>query len=68
LEEARGTLQYVLKRAPENLAAIRGLAEIHDRLGEAPERADDDSRGDSRGIWVHATGGPGPRSRTVECL
>ena len=36
LEEARGALQYVLKLAPENLAAIRGLAEIHDRLGEAP--------------------------------
>jgi hypothetical protein len=35
LEEARGALQYVLKLAPENLAAIRGLAEIHDRLGEA---------------------------------
>ena len=33
LEEARGPLQYVLKLAPENLAAIRGLAEIHDRLG-----------------------------------
>jgi tetratricopeptide (TPR) repeat protein len=36
VEEARSALQYVLKLAPENLAAIRGLAEIHDRLGEAP--------------------------------
>jgi tetratricopeptide (TPR) repeat protein len=35
-EEARVPLHYVLKLAPENLAAIRGLAEIHDRLGEAP--------------------------------
>ncbi len=30
-DEARGELEYVLKLAPENLAAIRGLAEIHDR-------------------------------------
>jgi tetratricopeptide (TPR) repeat protein len=36
LAEARVPLQYVLQLAPENLAAIRGLAEIHDRLGEAP--------------------------------
>lgn len=35
-DEARGELEYVLKLAPENLAAIRGLAEIHDR------RSDDD--------------------------
>jgi tetratricopeptide (TPR) repeat protein len=33
LEEAREELQQVLRLAPENLAAIRGLAEIHDRLG-----------------------------------
>jgi tetratricopeptide (TPR) repeat protein len=33
LEEAREELQHVLRLAPENLAAIRGLAEIHDRLG-----------------------------------
>ena len=34
LEDARNELGYVLKLAPENLAAIRGLAEIHDRLGD----------------------------------
>ena len=34
LEDARNELAYVLKLAPENLAAIRGLAEIHDRLGD----------------------------------
>src|SRR6266542_738364 len=34
LEDARHELEYVLRLAPENLAAIRGLAEIHDRLGE----------------------------------
>lgn len=30
-DEAREELEYVLKVAPENLAAIRALAEIHDR-------------------------------------
>jgi tetratricopeptide (TPR) repeat protein len=34
-EEARTELEYVLQAAPENLAAIRGLAEIHQRRGEA---------------------------------
>jgi tetratricopeptide (TPR) repeat protein len=33
LEDAREELEYVLKLAPENLAAIRGLAEIHHRIG-----------------------------------
>ncbi len=32
-DEAREELEHVLKLAPENLAAIRGLAEIHSRLG-----------------------------------
>lgn len=31
---ARKELELVLKSAPENLAAIRGLAEIHERLGD----------------------------------
>lgn len=31
--EAREELEQVIKMAPENLAAIRGLAEIHQRLG-----------------------------------
>jgi tetratricopeptide (TPR) repeat protein len=30
-DEARVELEYVLTRAPDNLAAIRGLAELHDR-------------------------------------
>jgi tetratricopeptide (TPR) repeat protein len=34
LQEARTELEYVLKLAPENLAAIRGLAEIHNRIGD----------------------------------
>jgi tetratricopeptide (TPR) repeat protein len=34
-DEARQELEHVLKLAPENLAAIRGLAEINHRLGES---------------------------------
>ena len=34
LEEAKKELESVLRLAPENLAAIRGLAEIHQRLRE----------------------------------
>ena len=33
-DEAERELQLVLKSAPENLAAIRGLAEIHHRRGD----------------------------------
>jgi hypothetical protein len=36
-DEAQTELDYVLRSAPENLAAIRGLAEIHQRRGELPE-------------------------------
>jgi hypothetical protein len=32
-EEARDELEHVLRVAPENLSAIRGLAEIHHRVG-----------------------------------
>jgi tetratricopeptide (TPR) repeat protein len=34
LQDARQELEFVLKLAPENLAAIRGLAEIHHRNGQ----------------------------------
>ncbi len=34
-DDAREELQFVLKLAPENLAAIRGLAEIHTRTRDA---------------------------------
>jgi tetratricopeptide (TPR) repeat protein len=37
LEEAQEEFQRVLKSAPENLAAIRGLAEIHHRRGSLAE-------------------------------
>ena len=33
-EDAREELEHVLRLAPENLAAIRGLAEIHHRRGD----------------------------------
>lgn len=34
-EDAQDELEFVLRTAPENLAAIRGLAEIHHRRGDA---------------------------------
>jgi len=37
LAAARTELEQVLKSAPENLAAIRGLAEIHHRSGNLPQ-------------------------------
>ena len=37
LDEAQVELQHVLNNAPENLAAIRGVADIHHRRGELPE-------------------------------
>lgn len=37
LEDAQAELEQVLKSAPENLAAIRGLAEIHHRRGSLSE-------------------------------
>jgi len=37
LDQAHRELADVLRQAPENLAAIRGLAEVHRRRGELPE-------------------------------
>jgi tetratricopeptide (TPR) repeat protein len=37
LDEAQTELELVLRSAPENLAALRGLAEIHHRRGVLPE-------------------------------
>lgn len=39
-DEAREELEYVLSAAPENLAAIRGLAEIHHRQGQSSDHPD----------------------------
>lgn len=44
LDEARRELTRVLETAPENLAAIRALAEIHERTGASPP-ADHDLQG-----------------------
>jgi len=38
VEAAAAELEYVLRAAPENLAAIRALAEIHRRRSEVPEQ------------------------------
>ncbi len=37
LQQAEEELQRVLAAAPENLAALKGVADIHHRRGEAPE-------------------------------
>lgn len=37
LDEAQVELDAVLQTAPENLAAVRGLAEIHHRRGDIPQ-------------------------------
>jgi tetratricopeptide (TPR) repeat protein len=42
LPEARHELEMVLEAAPENLTAIRGLAEIHQRQGPSHQRSDTD--------------------------
>ena len=43
-DEARAELELVLRTAPENLAAIRGLAEIHHRVGDLPETVPNEPR------------------------
>lgn len=63
LEDASNELQHVLKLAPENLAAIRGLAEIHDRLGveadtHPPEEAAETSSAPEMTVAeIHAASG-----------
>jgi tetratricopeptide (TPR) repeat protein len=37
LNQAQRELETVLKAAPDNLAAVRGIADIHDRRGALPE-------------------------------
>jgi tetratricopeptide (TPR) repeat protein len=57
-DEAEAELQQVLRTAPENLAAIRALADIHHRRGDAPELPSSDpalserseSKGESKGL------------------
>ena len=40
LDEAAGELEVVLRSAPDNLAAIRGMAEIHQRRGDLQSALD----------------------------
>src|SRR5262245_52202042 len=40
--EARVELQAALKRAPDNLAAIRGLAQLHDHADHGDYHVDED--------------------------
>jgi hypothetical protein len=44
-DEAQSELEQVLKRAPDNLAAIRGLAELHERAENAVVVPIDDPEG-----------------------
>ena len=39
-DEARAAFEYVLLSAPDNLIALRSMAEIHQRLGERGEMGD----------------------------
>jgi len=72
-DEARVELEYVVKRAPDNLAAIRGLAELHDRsesaallvmegAGDWPPRQEDIERAVSNNATAHAASAAGPES------
>ena len=45
-DDARHQLERVLRTAPENLAAIRALADIHERVGDYSVASDDDVRDD----------------------
>jgi tetratricopeptide (TPR) repeat protein len=70
LEEAREELQHVLKLAPENLAAIRGLAEIHERVGPVDrgpleEAAPEPPAGEMTVAEIHAASGFKPAEPEV---
>jgi tetratricopeptide (TPR) repeat protein len=45
-EEARHQLEHVVRAAPENLAAIRALAEIHARVGDYSPVSPSEAHGD----------------------
>ena len=62
LDAARHQLEHVLRTAPENLAAIRALAEIHDRVRDYSVAADDrdDRQPAARPAAVPAVAAPAP--------
>ena len=59
-DEARQELEHVLRVAPENLAAIRALAEIHHRAGELPETEPHFSADDPEDVPAAAAAAPPP--------
>ena len=67
LDTALAELEHVLRSAPENLAAIRGLAEIHHRQGAlaAGARRSTARRWRSRGT-IPSCSGPSTSSRARE--
>jgi len=60
-DEARQELEHVLRVAPENLAAIRALAEIHHRAGELPETDPHFSSGEPEEAPTAAAAAPPPQ-------
>ena len=61
-----GELEQVLRSAPENLAAIRALADIHRRRGEIPETLDHyDASYDPANLAAAPPVGPPPVSAPV---
>lgn len=56
-EDAQEEFEFVLRAAPENLAAIRGLAEIHHRRGDAVYGVEEDPL---HGTPLAATPAPPP--------
>jgi tetratricopeptide (TPR) repeat protein len=59
-EEARTELEHVLRLAPENLAAIRGLADIHARHGRRPDEAETDSEPPTEPAEASGQSAPAP--------
>jgi tetratricopeptide (TPR) repeat protein len=64
-DQARHQLEHVLRTAPENLAAIRALAEIHDRVGgsdisPSEARTDHHDDHDSRPTTPPSAASPAP--------
>jgi tetratricopeptide (TPR) repeat protein len=57
--EARAELRAVLKRAPDNLAAIRGLAHLHDHGEPEPELEPEPAPESVETTEVDADGAPG---------
>ena len=66
LDAASVELEHVLRSAPENLAAIRALADIHRRRGEIPETLDHyDASDDPANLAAPAPVVPPPPSAPV---